>query len=62
MNTKIDLNNLEYENIVNIAARLGVLSEDSGAAFMWFCDTISAPTAKTFSSEENAKEYGILRN
>lgn len=62
METKIDLNNLEKENIVNIADRLGVLSEDSGDVFLWFCDTISAPTSKTFSSEENAKEYGILRN
>ena len=62
MNTKIDLNNLENENIVNIADRLGVLSEDSGDVFLWFYDTISAPTSKTFSSEENAKEYGILRN
>lgn len=62
MNTKIDLNNLENENIVNIADRLGVLSEDSGDVFMWFYDTFSAPTSKTFSSEENAKEYGILRN
>ena len=62
MNTKIDLNNLENENIVNIADRLGVLSEDSGDVFRWFCDTLSAPTSKTFSSEENAKEYGILRN
>ena len=62
MNNKIDLNNLENENIVNIADRLGVLSEDSGDVFLWFCDTLSAPTSKTFSSEENAKEYGILRN
>lgn len=62
MNTKIDLNNLENENIVNIADRLGVLSEDSGDVFLWFRDTISAPTSKTFSSEENAKEYGILKN
>ena len=62
MNTKIDLNNLENEKIVNIADRLGVLSEDSGDVFLWFCDTLSAPTSKTFSSEENAKEYGILRN
>ena len=42
MNTKIDLNNLENENIVNIADRLGVLSEDSGVVFLWFCDTLSA--------------------
>lgn len=62
METKIDLNNLEKENIVNIADRLGVLSEDSGDVFLWFYDTLSAPTSKTFSSEENAKEYGILRN
>lgn len=62
METKIDLDNLEKGNIVNIADRLGVLSEDSGDVFLWFCDTISAPTSKTFSSEENAKEYGILRN
>ena len=60
MNNKIDLNNLENENIVNIADRLGVLSEDSGDVFLWFCDTLSAPTSKTFSSKENAKEYGIL--
>lgn len=62
METKIDLDNLEKGNIVNIADRLGVLSEDSGDVFLWFYDTISAPTSKTFSSEENAKEYGILRN
>lgn len=62
METKIDFENLEKENIVNIADRLGVLSEDSGDVFLWFYDTLSAPTSKTFSSEENAKEYGILKN
>ena len=62
MNTKIDLNNLENENIVNIADRLGVLSEDSGDVFMWASDSIPATKPYTFSSEENAKEYGILRN
>ena len=62
METKIDLNNLEKENIVNIADRLGVLSEDSGDVFLWFYDTLSAPTSKTFSSEENAKEYEVLNN
>ena len=62
MNTKIDLNNLENENIVNIADRLGVLSEDSGDVFMWASDSIPATKPHTFSSEENAKEYGILRN
>lgn len=62
MEAKINLNNLEKENIVNIADRLGVLSEDSGDVFLWFYDTTSAPTSKTFSSEENAKEYGILKN
>lgn len=36
MNTKVDLNNLENENIVNIAHRMGVLSEDSGDVFLWF--------------------------
>lgn len=39
METKIDLNNLENENIVNIADRLGVLSEDSGDVFLW-CHTL----------------------
>ena len=62
MNTKIDFNNLEKENIVNIADRLGVLSEDSGDFFMWSSDSIPSTTPQTFSSEENAKEYGILRN
>ena len=62
MNTKIDLNNLENENIVNIADRLGVLSEASGDVFMWASDSIPATKPYTFSSKENAKEYGILRN
>ena len=62
MNTKIDLNNLENENIVNIADRLGVLSEDSGDVFMWASDSTPATKPHTFSSKENAKEYGILRN
>ena len=62
MNTKIDLNNLENENIVNIADRLGVLSEDSGDVFMWASDSIPSTKPHTFSSKENAKEYGILRN
>ena len=62
MEAKIDFKNLAKENIVMIAARLGDLNEDFGDVFVWTSDSVSVTKPERFSSEENAKEYGILKN
>ena len=62
METKVDFDNLEKENIMNIADRLGDLAEDSGDVFLWTSDSVSVTKPERFSSKENAKEYGILKN
>lgn len=62
MEAKIDFENLANENIVKIADRLGDLAEDSGDVFLWTGDLVSVAKPERFSSEENAKEYGILNN
>jgi len=62
MKTKIDLKNLENENISKIADRLCDLIDASGDVFLWTGDSISTKKPGRFSSVENAKEYGILKN
>lgn len=62
MEAKIDFKNLAKENIAMIAARLGDLNEDFGDVFAWTSDSVSVTKPERFSSEENAKEYGILKN
>lgn len=62
MEAKIDFKNLAKENISMIAARLGDLNEDFGDVFAWTSDSDSATKPDRFSSVENAKEYGILKN
>lgn len=62
MEAKIDFKNLAKENIAMIAARLGDLNEDFGDVFVWTSDSVSVTKPERFSSEENAKEYGILKN
>lgn len=62
MKTKIDLNNLENENISKIADRLCDLIDDPGDVFLWTGDSIPIKKPGRFSSVENAKEYGILKN
>lgn len=62
MKTKIDLNNLENENISKIADRLCDLIDATGDVFLWTGDSISTKKPRRFSSVENAKEYGILKN
>lgn len=62
MEAKIDFKNLAKENIVKIAARLGDLQEDFGDVFVWTSDSVSVTKPERFSSEENAKEFGILNN
>lgn len=62
MNTKIDFNNLENEKIGKIEDRLCDLIDDPGDVFLWTGDSIPTKKPGRFSSEENAKEYGILKN
>ena len=62
MEAKIDFENLANENIVKIADRLVDLAEDSGDVFLWTGDPVSVAKPERFSSVENAKEYGILKN
>lgn len=62
MEAKIDFKNLAKENIAMIAARLGDLNEDFGDVFAWTSVSVSVTKPERFSSEENAKEYGILKN
>ena len=62
MEAKIDFKNLAKENIVKIADRLGDLNEDFGDIFVWTSDSVSVTKPDRFSSEEHAKEFGILNN
>lgn len=62
METKIDLNNLKNENISKIADRLCDLIDAPGDVFLWTDDFILTKKPGRFSSVENAKEYGILKN
>lgn len=62
METKIDLNNLENEKIGKIEDRLCDLIDDPGDVFLWTGDSIPTKNPGRFSSVENAKEYGILKN
>lgn len=62
MEAKIDLKNLENENISKIADRLCDLIDAPGDVFLWTGDSISTKKPGRFSSVENAKEYGILKN
>lgn len=62
MNTKIDLGNLEKEDKEKIMARYKELHADKGTVYAWQLDTKNPPSARTFSSEENAKEFEALNN
>lgn len=62
MEAKIDFNNLENENISKIADRICDLIDDPGDVFLWTGNSIPTTKPGRFSSVENAKEYGILKN
>lgn len=62
METKIDLGNLEKEDKEKIMARYKELAADSGDVYVWQFNKNTPPSARTFSSEENAKEYEVLNN
>lgn len=62
METKINYNNIQSEEIGKIADRLMELEKDSGDVLVWTENEKAVTRQKNFSSEENAKQYGVLRN
>ena len=54
METKIDLGNLEKEDKEKIMARYKELAADSGDVYAWQFNKNTPPSARTFSSEEEA--------
>lgn len=62
METKINYNNIQSEEIGKIADRLMELEKDSGDVLVWTENKKAVSKQKNFSSEENAKQYGALRN
>ncbi len=62
METKINYNNILSEEIGKIADRLMELEKDSGDILVWTENEKAVTKQKNFSSEENAKKYGILKN
>lgn len=62
METKIDFKNIQNEDKEKIMSRFKELQADKGVFYAWQFDTDTPPSARTFSSEENAKEFEILNN
>lgn len=62
METKIDFENIQNEDQEKIMIRYKELAADSGDVYAWQFNKNTPPSARTFSSEENAKEYEVLKN
>lgn len=62
MEAKIDFKKIQNEDKEKIMSRFKELQADKGAFYAWQFDTDTPPSARTFSSEENAKEFEILNN
>jgi hypothetical protein len=62
MEAKINFKNLANEDKEKIMSRYKELHADKGTVYAWQFDTKNPPSARTFSSEENAKEYEVLKN
>lgn len=62
METKINYDDIQSEEFDKIAARLMELEKDSGDVLVWTENEKAVTKQKNFSSEENAKQYGVLRN
>lgn len=62
METKIDFENIQNEDQEKIITRYKELAADSGDVYAWQFNKNTPPSARTFSSEENAKEYEVLNN
>lgn len=62
MEAKIDFENLANEDNEKIMSRYKELHADKGTVYAWQLDTENPPSARTFSSEENAKEFEARRD
>ncbi len=62
MEAKIDFENIQNEDQEKIMTRYKELVADSGDVYAWQSDKDTPPSARTFSSEENAKEFEALNN
>lgn len=60
MEAKIDFENIQNEDQEKIMTRYKELVADSGDVYAWQSDKDTPPSARTFSSEKNAKEYEVL--
>lgn len=62
MEEKINFENIQNEDQEKIITRYKELAADSGDVYAWQFDKNTPPSARTFSSEENAKEFEALNN
>lgn len=62
METKINYDDIQSEEIGRIADRLSELDDDSGDVWVWTQNEKAVTKPEYFSSEENAYQYGVLRN
>lgn len=62
MEAKINFENIQNEDQEKIMTRYKELAADSGDVYAWQFSKNTPPSARTFSSEENAKEYEVLNN
>ena len=62
MVAKINFENIQIEDQDKIMIRYKELAADSGDVYAWQFNENTPPSARTFSSEENAKEYEVLNN
>lgn len=59
---KINISNIQNEDKEKIMTRYQELVADKGTVYAWQFSKDTPPSARTFSSEENAKEYEVLNN
>lgn len=59
---KINYSNIQNEDKEKIMTRFNELAADKGTVYAWQFSKDTPPSARTFSSEENAKEYEVLNN
>lgn len=62
MEAKINFENIQNEDQEKIMTRYKELTADSGDVYAWQTSKDTPPSARTFSSEENAKEFEALNN
>lgn len=62
MEAKINFENIQNEDQEKIMTRYKELAADSGDVYAWQFSKNTPPSARTFSSEKNAKEYEVLNN